>query len=72
MVETDGQANSEHMGIVVDSVAEIVDISANDVESAPSFGANTAYILAMAKINNQVNILLDVDSVVNSAAAGYV
>jgi purine-binding chemotaxis protein CheW len=56
------------IGIVVDQVDEIVNISANDVEASPQFGGDTKYILAMAKIKDNVNILLDVDKVVGHTA----
>ena len=56
------------MGVVVDRVSEVVDISTAQIENAPSFGSsvNTDYILGMGKIADKVVILLDVDKVLSS------
>ena len=53
------------MGIVVDSVSEVLSIKATDIEDTPSFGTKmeTAYILGMAKVENRVKILLDINKV---------
>jgi purine-binding chemotaxis protein CheW len=56
------------MGIVVDSVSEVLNIKAADIEDTPSFGASldTTYILGMAKSGQGVKILLDIDKVMGS------
>jgi purine-binding chemotaxis protein CheW len=56
------------IGIVVDSVSEVLNIKEEDIEESPSFGARitTDYILGMAKMNKSVKILLDIDRVLNS------
>ncbi len=56
------------MGIIVDEVSEVVDIAAEQIEAAPSMGASvdTAFILGMGKISDNVVILLDVDKVLSS------
>ena len=53
------------MGIIVDSVSEVVNIRAADVEAAPDFGSklDTEYILGMAKCGQGVRILLHIDRV---------
>ena len=53
------------VGIVVDRVSEVVDISNEDTEPAPSFGTgcNTDYILGIGKVQNRVMILLNIDRV---------
>jgi purine-binding chemotaxis protein CheW len=53
------------MGIVVDAVSEVLNIKATEIENTPTFGVklNTDFILGMAKINNDVKILLDIDLV---------
>ena len=53
------------MGIVVDSVSEVLNIKGGEIEDTPSFGArlDTAYILGMAKSGSGVKILLDIDKV---------
>lgn len=57
------------MGVVVDTVSEVLDISANDMDDAPSFGAgvNTDFILGMGKVKGKVKILLDIDKVLEAA-----
>ena len=56
------------MGIVVDSVSEVVQIRSEDIEETPTFGTklNTDYIMGMAKMNGGVKILLDIDRVLSS------
>ncbi len=56
------------MGIVVDSVSEVLNIKMAEIEDTPSFGSNldTAYILGMAKIGQSVKILLDIDKVMRN------
>jgi purine-binding chemotaxis protein CheW len=56
------------IGVVVDSVSEVLNIKANDIEDTPTFGTklNTAYILGMAKMEGGVKILLDIDQVLSA------
>lgn len=56
------------VGIVVDSVTEVLNIKRGDVEPTPEFGAamDTGYILGMAKSGSGVKILLDIDQVLCS------
>jgi purine-binding chemotaxis protein CheW len=53
------------VGIVVDRVSEVIDISNEDTEQAPSFGTgcNTDYILGIGKVQERVMILLNIDRV---------
>ena len=48
---TDGVGSKLHIGVVVDSVSEVLNIKGADIEDTPSFGTtlNTEYILGMAK-----------------------
>jgi purine-binding chemotaxis protein CheW len=65
VVEIKGAVSSVLIGIVVDSVSEVLNIKGTDIENTPAFGTrvNTDYILGMAKINGTVKILLDIDKV---------
>jgi purine-binding chemotaxis protein CheW len=56
------------MGIVVDTVSEVMDIEASDIEATPSFGTklHTDYILGMGKVQGEVKILLDIGEVVTA------
>ncbi|QTA90371.1 chemotaxis protein CheW [Desulfonema magnum] len=62
--EIDGK--SIQMGIAVDSVSEVLPIKASVIEDTPSFGVSldTRHILAVAKIEGSVKILLDIDHVI--------
>lgn len=53
------------VGIIVDTVSEVVDIPTDDIEQSPSFGANTPteYLLGMGKVKERVIILLNVEQV---------
>ena len=53
------------VGTIVDRVSEVLDVAGNDIENAPSFGANvnTDFILGIGKSDDKVTILLDVDKV---------
>ena len=54
------------MGLIVDSVEEVVTLAANEIEPTPDFGAriSTEYLLGMAKVKGAVKTLLDIDRVV--------
>ena len=54
-------------GLVVDSVSEVLNIKAEEIEETPSFSGNvkTDYILGMAKMKGGVKILLDIDKVLS-------
>ena len=69
VVEIDGDNRKIQMGIVVDSVSEVLNIKGGDIEDAPNFGSrlNTDYILGMAKTGGKVKILLDIDKVLSGS-----
>lgn len=54
------------MGLIVDSVEEVLNVAADMIEPAPSFGASfdTSYLLGMAKAKGEVKTLLDINRVV--------
>jgi purine-binding chemotaxis protein CheW len=54
------------MGLIVDSVEEVVTLQAGEIEPTPEFGAkiDTAYLLGMAKVKGVVKTLLDINRVV--------
>ncbi|MBI9087593.1 MAG: purine-binding chemotaxis protein CheW [Desulfobacterium sp.] len=56
------------IGIVVDSVSEVLNIGDEEIEAPPAFGSrlDTDYILGMAKLEGGVKILLDIDRVLNA------
>jgi purine-binding chemotaxis protein CheW len=56
------------IGILVDSVSEVLNIKRADIEDTPNFGArlNTDFILGMAKAGESIKILLDIDRVMSA------
>jgi len=68
VVEIDSNSGSLRIGIVADSVSEVLNIRRADIEDTPSFGMtlSTQYILGIAKTTGTVRILLDIDRVLNS------
>ena len=67
VVEIEGASGTVMIGVVVDSVSEVLNIKGEDVEETPTFGTkmNTEYILGMAKMEGGVKILLDIDRVLS-------
>ena len=68
VVEIDAQTGTVLIGIVVDSVSDVLNIKGEDIEDTPTFGTslNTDYILGMAKIGGNVKILLNIDRVLST------
>ncbi len=67
VVEIEGSTGNIQIGIVVDSVTEVLNIKGDDIEGTPTFGTklNTDYILGMAKLEGGVKILLDINRVLS-------
>ena len=67
VVEIAGHAVTVQIGLVVDSVSEVLNAKAEDIEETPTFGAqlDTDYISGMAKMDGGVKILLDIDKVLS-------
>ncbi len=67
VVEVVNHGSSVLMGILVDSVSEVLDIKEDQIERAPTFGSgvNTNYILGIGKIKDAIKILLDIDKVLS-------
>jgi purine-binding chemotaxis protein CheW len=56
------------MGIVVDTVSEVVNVMPAEIEQPPDFGGQRTndYLLGLAKVKGGVKILLDLDRVLGS------
>jgi purine-binding chemotaxis protein CheW len=68
VVEITGRSRGNFfIGIVVDTVSEVLNIKEVEIEETPEFGAriNTAYILGLAKTGSGVKILLEIDKVLS-------
>jgi purine-binding chemotaxis protein CheW len=68
VVQVQADSHGMMMGIVVDGVAEVLNLVSGDIEDTPDFGQGvvTPYLLGMAKIKGKVKILLDIDQVLTS------
>lgn len=67
IVETETPDGSCDLGVVVDSVSEVLEIQARDIEPAPAFGARIRadFIAGMGKVNERFVIILDVNRVLS-------
>ena len=67
VVEIDTENETILIGIVVDSVSEVLNIQEKEIEKTPAFGTrlDTGYIMGIAKTENGVKILLNIDKVLN-------
>lgn len=65
VVQVSHGTNSVLMGIIVDGVAEVLNLMPGDIEDTPDFGngVTTSYLLGMAKVKDRVKILLNIDEV---------
>jgi len=74
VVDVTAAAGVIQIGILVDSVSEVLDIAEGDIEEAPTFGTNvdTAFILGMAKTKGTVKILLNIERVLSSEELEHV
>lgn len=68
MVQVQRQEMDLIIGLVVDEVSEVLNISGDQIEPAPSLGmqVETHFILGMAKTESAVKILLDIDKVLSA------
>ncbi len=67
------EAGRTLMGIIVDSVSEVLNIKASDIEETPYLGTklDMDYILGIAKMNGGVKILLDIEKALNSESLSF-
>jgi len=56
------------MGVMADSVSQVLDFSADDVEAPPPFGTRLKieYLLGMGKIGKKFCLVLDIDKVLSA------
>lgn len=67
IVEIESANGSQEMGVVVDAVSEVLEISHDDIEPPPEFGARirTDFIKGMGKIDGKFVIVLDLNRVLS-------
>jgi len=56
------------MGVVVDTVEEVLDMAEEQIEPPPNVGTHvdTQFILGLGKVGERVKILLDIERVLSS------
>ncbi len=61
------EVSGTSIGIIVDSVSEVSDISSEEIESAPSFeqGIDTDFIMGLGKVKDKIIIMLDIETVLS-------
>lgn len=67
IVEVEIGAEALHLGMLADSVQEVLDIDPQQIEPAPKLGIrlNTDFIKGMAKRDETFSIILDIDKVLS-------
>jgi purine-binding chemotaxis protein CheW len=68
VTQVQGESGSILIGIVVDGVSEVLNLTAQEIEDTPDFGEAVGgqYLLGMAKVKGKVKILLDIDKVLST------
>lgn len=67
-VPVESSAEPRQMGVVVDSVREVLDIPTSALEAAPNFGSRVPldYIICIGKVKNSVVVILDAAKVMTT------
>ena len=65
VAEVDLAASRVMTGVVVDSVSEVLNVAAGEIDAPPEFGGpdEADHLLGLAKVKGSVKILLDLDRV---------
>jgi purine-binding chemotaxis protein CheW len=74
VVEMELEGETMVLGVLADSVQEVIDLEPEQIEPAPRIGTklNTDFILGMGKYNEQFMMLLDIDKVFSSEGLSLV
>lgn len=67
IIEAGSADEQQDIGVVVDSVSEVLEIPASEIEPAPSFGAKirSDFISGMGKVNGKFVVMLCVNKVLS-------
>ena len=62
------EVGSTQVGVIVDSVSEVMDIKGEDIEDSPNFGQeiDTNFIMGLGKGKDKIIILLDIEKVLTA------
>ena len=69
VVETRLRSETVVVGVMADAVSEVIDLTAEQIESAPSFGTNVRvdFLAGMGKLDSRLILLLDIDRILSPA-----
>ena len=62
------------IGMVVDSVSDVITMSAEQIKPAPEMGSvlDSEYLIGLGTVNERMLILVDIDSLMSSPAMGLI
>jgi len=62
------QGENLTMGVLADSVSQVIELTADDIEATPSFGTRvkTEYLLGMGPLGRKFCLILDIDKVLSA------
>jgi purine-binding chemotaxis protein CheW len=68
IVEADLEGEGTVMGIMADSVSQVIDLAAGDIEDAPPFGTRVRvdYLRGMGRVGRKFVLILDIDRVLSA------
>jgi len=66
--------NGRIVGMVVDSVSDVIALTADQIKPAPEMGTalNTDYLIGLGTIDERMLILVDIDKLMSSAEMGLI
>ena len=69
VVKVSGERGERTVGMVVDAVCEVYNVSNTDLKPPPEIGASveTAFVKGLATVEDKMLILLDIDRLINSS-----
>lgn len=74
VLKVNGEKGSRTMGIVVDAVSEVYNISEDSLKPAPDFGQaiSTDFVKGLGTVDDKMIIVLDIDHLLNSSVLNAV
>jgi purine-binding chemotaxis protein CheW len=68
ITEVTFQGENLTMGVLADSVSQVIDLSADEIEQTPPFGTRvkTEYLLGMGALGKKFCLILDIDKVLSA------
>jgi purine-binding chemotaxis protein CheW len=68
LTEITFQGEALTMGVLADSVSQVIDLSADEIEPTPPFGTRvkTEYLLGMGALGRKFCLILDIDKVLSA------